>query len=471
MEVKQAIILFTKVPYIGYVKTRLVRDGFTAEEACQLYMNLLKDTAVAIHGAVTKKSLLIYIYYSPAEAHLAQFKSLHSIYSNSMFIEQRGLDVTERVRNAFVSVFGKGNDAAILIPGDHDDLDSTILCKALNYLTKSAKLKKPQIVIGPTYDGGAYLLGLNRYTTLHCINNLQDTYRVCYNVISYARSHSIPHKILDVRMDIDDLDDVLRVAARRRKLNTHTENYLKNLIKTKKLVPVNRYSLSIIVPTLNEENWVRRALTSVSRQNVDSEVIVVDGGSDDNTLQLVADLADKVVMLGEASRKTQENIGAYAARGEILLFLHADMFLPQGSLAKVIEAFKDRSVAAGSLDAFFDVNKTKYTFIRYVRQIMSRVFNIHGVGAAFCIRRNMFYRLGGFDENFMEEAVALSKKIRQIGKLTKINAPVIVSARRFEKKGYVRTMIIWALTVLLTLIGCRSTWLERKFWKGLNKKS
>ena len=471
MEVKQAIILFTKVPCVGYVKTRLVKDGFTTEEAYQLYTHLLRDTAAAIHGALTKKSLSIYICYYPAEAHLAQLKTLHFIYSNSMFIEQRGLDVTERVRNAFVSVFEEGNDAAILIPGDHDDLDSIILCEALNYLTDAVKLKKPQLVVGPTHDGGAYLLGLNRYTTLQCINNLQDTHRVCFHIISYAKSHSIPYKILDVRMDVDDLDDVLRVATRKKKLNTYTENYLKNFLKSKKLAPVNRCSLSIIVPTLNEEQWVRRALASIRRQNVDSEVIVVDGGSVDNTLQLVADLADKVVILGKASRKTQENMGAYAARGEILLFLHADMFLPQGSLTKVIDAFKDKSVAAGSLDAFFDLYKTKYTFIRCVRQIMTRLFNIHGVGAAFCIRRNIFYQLGGFDENFMEEAVALSKKIRRIGKLIKIDAPVIVSARRFEKKGYIRTTIMWALTVFLTLIGCRSTWLEKKFWKGLNKKA
>lgn len=467
---KQAIILFTKVPHPGYVKTRLIKNCFTVYEAYELYMHLLRDTATAILEATRKRELSIYVCYSPSATHFTLLKTLHPVYSNAVFIEQKGPDVTQRVRNAFISVFNDGNEAVILIPGDHDDLDSTILCEALDCLVDATKLKRPQIVIGPTHDGGAYLLGLNKYTTLECISNLQDAHRVCFNIISYARSHSIPYKILDLRMDIDDLDDVLRVITRKRRLGTSTENYLKNYIKSKKLVYINEHPLSIIVPTLNEEKWIRRALISLKRQNEDVEIIVVDGGSTDNTLQLIADLADKIVILGKPSRKMQENIGAYAARGEILLFFHADMFLPQGSLRKVIEAFKDTSLVAGSLDVLFDVPKTRYAFLRCIRQIVSKLFNIHGVGAAFCIRRDKFYYLGGFDENFMEEAVALSKKIKKIGRLTRINAPVIVSVRRFEKKGYIRTVIIWALTVLLTLLGCKSTWLEQKFWKGLNMK-
>ncbi|MEM3511018.1 MAG: DUF2064 domain-containing protein [Nitrososphaerales archaeon] len=466
---KEAIILFTKVPEVGAVKTRISKYWgiFTAIDAYQLYNHLLRDTASVIQAVVRKRGSSTYICYTPQEKQKNLKEALGSLSFYSTFMEQVGSDITERVRNAFQQVIDQGYDSVILIPGDHDDLDASTLSMALDCLVSASNLRRPQLVIGPTHDGGAYLIGLNRYTDLNCISNLDDSYRVCFNLIEYARTHALPFKILDVKMDIDDVDDLLRVSLRRKKLNTATERFLMSYPTPPS---TNKYALSIIIPTLNEEFWVRSALKSIDKDNHEVEVILVDGGSEDNTLQAAANLVDKVVVLGKASRKMQENIGAFGARGKILLFLHADMVLQKRAVEEVIKSFQDKAVVAGSLDVFYDPPRTRYNFVKSVRLMISKIFNLHGVGAAFCVRRDLFYQLGGFDENCMEEGVALSQKLKKVGRLITVKAPVIVSARRFEKKGFIRTLILWALTVLLTTLGFKNTWLEDKFWKTLNKK-
>lgn len=204
--------------------------------------------------------------------------------------------------------------------------------------------------------------------------------------------------------------------------------------------------LSIIIPALNEAQGIGatlRALEPLRRRG--HEVIVVDGGSVDATVSIARPLAD-VVVESAAGRARQQNAGAAAARGGVLLFLHADTRLPEDADALVL----------GGLDASargwgrFDVRLTgRHPVLRVVERMIgvrSRLSGIATGDQAMFARRDWFQRAGGFPQIPLMEDVALSKALLALGRPLCISQPVVTSSRRWEQRGVWRTMVLmWRL--------------------------
>jgi rSAM/selenodomain-associated transferase 2 len=221
-----------------------------------------------------------------------------------------------------------------------------------------------------------------------------------------------------------------------------------------------RKKISIIIPVLNEGNTIGACLDRLNEQTEPHEIVVVDGGSLDNTLAVVRTFAGvKCLRAFGPGRARQMNQGARVAEGDILLFLHSDTLLMPGGLA-MIEAFiAQTGIVAGSFCLRFDHQSP---FLRlYAR--FSRINHIlftYGDQGLFMTRR-VFEQVGGFAELPLMEDVEIQKSLRRIGRFVKIRHPVVTSARRFLANGIIRQQLLNTGLVLLYHAGVSPIRLKR----------
>lgn len=209
--------------------------------------------------------------------------------------------------------------------------------------------------------------------------------------------------------------------------------------------------LSIVMPVLDEAPAIvarLQPLQSLRRQGV--ELIVVDGGSADDTVALAGPLADRVVSTGRG-RGHQLNAGAACARGAVLLFLHADTTLPPGAIAAVRQA-----LAGGAAWGRFDVRivdgPAGVAVVAWAMNLRSRVSGIAtGDQAMFCTRE-AFARVGGFPDIALMEDIVLSQRLRAISRPASLRLKVETSGRRWARHGLVRTVLtMWWLRLRFRL--------------------
>jgi len=207
--------------------------------------------------------------------------------------------------------------------------------------------------------------------------------------------------------------------------------------------------ISVIIPALDEEAQIAAAVASAHASGV-REVIVVDGGSSDATVRIAERHAD-VVLSASRGRAVQMNAGARAARGNVLLFLHADTRLPRGFAAAVLVALGDPATVGGR----FDVRLVPATpLLRLVEVLMnarSRLTRIATGDQALFVRRTVFEELGGFAAVPLMEDVAFSRALKRRGRIACLHECVDTSARRWLKDGPVRTILrMWWLRLLFS---------------------
>ena len=222
--------------------------------------------------------------------------------------------------------------------------------------------------------------------------------------------------------------------------------------------------LSIIIPVYNEAKNISALLRRLRDYRFQGhEVIVVDGGSRDNSFDCVIGLVDKLLM-SKQGRALQMNIGAEQAEGDILLFLHADTHLPKDAdklIANVIE--KDKVWGR------FDVNLSgSHVFFRIIETMMNLRSCISGIATgdqAIFVKRKAFEAVGGYPEMMLMEDIELSKKLKSISKPVCIKQRVITSSRKWEQNGIVRTtLLMWRLR-LQYFFGVSADKLHSKYYR------
>ena len=204
--------------------------------------------------------------------------------------------------------------------------------------------------------------------------------------------------------------------------------------------------ISVIIPTLNEATILDRTLSRLKPQLEGHELIIVDGGSTDDTRQIAKKYAQ--VIPSELGRARQLNAGAATATGTILLFLHADVGLEPGAI-KGVQAAISAGYVGGSLKQRIEGKHFLYRFIECWANFRARRLGIfYGDGGIF-IRRAHFYQIGGFPDVPILEEIGFSRKLRQLGKATLVERRIHISSRRCEKNGIVYTTVVnWLITVL-----------------------
>ncbi|MEH6469564.1 MAG: TIGR04283 family arsenosugar biosynthesis glycosyltransferase [Porticoccus sp.] len=222
--------------------------------------------------------------------------------------------------------------------------------------------------------------------------------------------------------------------------------------------------LSIIIPSLNEQSEIGlcletlQPLRDISIRGMGLEVIVADGGSTDHTRELAATFADQVVS-SERGRAQQMNVGAEFARGEYLMFLHADTALPS-----------DFSVAwLDGLDwGFFPVKLSglawPFRVIERGMNIRSKLFGIGTGDQTLFVRRALFESLNGFANIPLMEDVEFCRRLKRISQPSFQQSVVTTSSRRWEKKGILRTILqMWHLR-LAYFLGISPQRLARQYY-------
>lgn len=206
----------------------------------------------------------------------------------------------------------------------------------------------------------------------------------------------------------------------------------------------SRGMISVIVPVLDEEAVLARTLERLREPEI-LEVIVVDGGSRDQTCSVAAPLADRV-LVHQPGRARQMNLGAATARGSILMFLHADTLVPRGFGAAITRALERSDVIGGRFDVELDDDRLPFRVIAAMITLRSRLTNRFTGDQAIFVRRAVFEQVGGYVDEPLLEDLALSTTLARIGEVAALHERVVTSARRWKQFGVVRTVfLMWAI--------------------------
>jgi rSAM/selenodomain-associated transferase 2 len=202
--------------------------------------------------------------------------------------------------------------------------------------------------------------------------------------------------------------------------------------------------LSIVIPALNESaNIVRTLMALQPLRQGGHEVILVDGGSTDDTVALAEGLVDQV-LTGVRGRGRQMNLGARHAWGDTLLFLHADTFIPYDLIPQISHAL------ASHQWGFFRVRLSgRHPVLRMVAWLMNLRSCLSGIGTgdqALFVTKRLFQASGGYADIPLMEDIELCKRLKSTGRPACIRSPVTTSSRRWEENGIVKTVwLMWRL--------------------------
>jgi rSAM/selenodomain-associated transferase 2 len=220
--------------------------------------------------------------------------------------------------------------------------------------------------------------------------------------------------------------------------------------------------ISVIVPTLEEAEGLDETLAAARASTEGAELIVVDGGSRDQTMD-VARRRGALVLQADSSRAGQMNHGAAEAAGDVLLFLHADTRLPRDAGALVERALRDPAVVGGCFRLEFDSRSFALRPLAYLTRFDFPL--LHYGDQAYFVRTRVFRELEGYRPWPLMEDLDLWLRLRRSGRLVVIREPVVTSARRFLRTGVVRQQLKNGLIVLLFLLGVSPATLKR-FYGG-----
>jgi len=204
--------------------------------------------------------------------------------------------------------------------------------------------------------------------------------------------------------------------------------------------------LSIIIPCLNEAECITETLAALGpARRRGAEVIVVDGGSHDDTVARAAAAADTVISASRG-RAIQMNAGAARARGEILLFLHADTRPPGELDGLIIDGLNRASRSWGRFDVTIGGTHPLLRVVQAMMNFRSRVTGIATGDQGIFVTRTLFTAAGGYPEIPLMEDIELSRRLKRFAPPLCLKHRIVTSARRWEQNGVVRTILLmWRL--------------------------
>jgi rSAM/selenodomain-associated transferase 2 len=217
--------------------------------------------------------------------------------------------------------------------------------------------------------------------------------------------------------------------------------------------------VSVIVPTLNEAATIAETLARLREPEV-LEILVVDGGSRDGTVDVARRLADRVIST-RAGRARQMNSGAGVARGDLFLFLHADTRPPRGFAAAIVEACG--STIGGRFDVELDAPGVAYRVIEEAINLRSRCSGLFTGDQGLFIRRDVFESLGGYPDQPLLEDLALARAMRRRGRTAALRLRLCTSARRWQRHGVARTVLLMWWIRLLDALGVSAERIARLY--------
>lgn len=220
---------------------------------------------------------------------------------------------------------------------------------------------------------------------------------------------------------------------------------------------------SIIVPVLNEAENITLALQALrSYRQQGHEIIVVDGGSNDNTPELATDLCDQLIH-SPPGRARQMNAGAEQAKGDVLLFLHVDTTLPENALHHLSTAIIKSDKVWGRFDVNLSGQHWLLRLVAIMMNLRSRLTGIATGDQCMFVRRDAFNRVHGFPDIVLMEDITLSRSLLTVSRPLCLPLKVTTSSRRWEQKGIIRTIVLMWYLRLAYFCGKQPKSLARRY--------
>lgn len=218
--------------------------------------------------------------------------------------------------------------------------------------------------------------------------------------------------------------------------------------------------LSIIIPILNEAKILEKTLSRLQSELASHELILVDGGSSDASVCI----AEKYgrVLISERGRAKQLNAGAAAATGDILIFLHADIWLEPGAIEAVERALSSGYVGGGFRQKI-DGKSILYRVIEIAANMRGKYLKVFYGDSGIFLSRTDFQKIGGFPDVPILEEMKFSKRLCELGKTTLVAPCIHLSARRWEANGIVQTTLNNWLITLLYFLNFPPAWLAKLY--------
>lgn len=209
--------------------------------------------------------------------------------------------------------------------------------------------------------------------------------------------------------------------------------------------------ISIIIPVLNEEKNIEKMLMELNSLDGDKEVILVDGGSMDNTKAIAAQYSE--VFESSPGRAKQMNLGAEHAKGEILWFVHSDSLVDGNSLKCIKNAIQEGYIGGGFKLYFYDLATKFMKFVAKSSNKRAKYLGLYFGDQGIFVRCDVFKKIGGYPEIPIMEDWEMGLRLKKLGKMKLVDCKIGTSARRFINGGSFKTLMLMHRIKLLYIIG------------------
>ncbi len=439
--VERLLVVFTRYPEQGIVKTRLI-PALGSSGAALLQREMTARTL----ARVTKSPWNNFSWETLVRFAGGDCEAMRCWIGGSPRCVLQGTgDLGERLRRAFAEGFAGGATSIAVVGTDCPELGAADVADAFRALEGS------EVVFGPARDGGYWLIGIRRAAFATASELLfagigWGGAAVLEQSRAAAARGRLAVSCLRMLDDVDRPEDV-PVWERAQEADRAGE------------------TITVVVPALDEAVRIG-ALVEALRSAAGVEVIVADGGSVDGT-PMAAAAAGARVAACTRGRALQMNAGAAAATGAILLFLHADTRLPVGWTAAVRALLRQPGIAGGCFSFATDSTSATMRLVESVANWRGRLLGIVFGDQAIFMRREQFESLGGFPDVPLMEDYELVRGLRRCGKLVVLPQRAVTSARRWEARGPWRNSLKNAAITLAYLAGVSperlSRWYSREY--------
>ncbi|MCC5897576.1 MAG: TIGR04283 family arsenosugar biosynthesis glycosyltransferase [Phormidium sp. BM_Day4_Bin.17] len=424
-------IVFTRYPEPGKTKTRLI-PALGARGAAWLQEKMTRHTVDQLRAWREKSGGWLQIRYVGGSA-----RRLQAWLGEDLPVRVQGPgDLGDRLVRAFQEGFAEGVERLVVVGIDCPELDEETIAQALE------SLEEVDLVLGPATDGGYYLIGLRampveRFEPL-CQGIDWGSDRVLGQTLARSQELRLTAKQLSPLSDVD-VPEELGVWDRAR-------------YQSQPLI-------SVIIPVLNEAAEIAETLERVlTGRNL--EVIVVDGGSQDNTVEMVQgyvrqeESSTPVRLLSSPSgRALQFNVGLQAAQGDFVLLLHGDTRVPRGFDLVIRDLLRDEGVVAGAFELAVASQAWPLRWVEWGVRWRSRGLGFPYGDQGLFLSRQQLLQLGGIPDLPLMEDFELVRRLQGQGRIAIAPVAVVTSARRWDGLGVLRVTLLNQLIVLGYLLG------------------
>ncbi|MGD8990750.1 MAG: TIGR04283 family arsenosugar biosynthesis glycosyltransferase [Desulfobacterales bacterium] len=443
----ERLIVFTRFPEPGKTKTRLI-PALGAQGAARLQRQMTEHIIATAGILKNRQGFSIEVRYEGGNAILMQ----EWLGTQLTYRPQGGGNLGRRMQRAFVAAFEDDAAAAVIVGSDIPRITDCILQQAFE------TLRRKDLVLGPARDGGYYLIGIKRTLTSKTYGQLFDgidwgSDNVFAQTLQIAKDLGLDLSLLETLTDVDRPADLPAWQQKQKPSRQHSR----------------AQNLSIIIPALNEAATIESTLCAL--QGGDHlEVIVVDGGSTDGTVDLARARGARVLQ-ARPGKARQMNCGAKAAKGEVLVFLHADTRLPDEFYRLILAALAQPGVVAGAFRLSIDSCAAGIRFIERIAALRSRCLQLPYGDQALFMKKSTFEAVGGYVDVPIMEDFILVRCLRRTGKIAILSAAVVTSPRRWQHFGILKTWLLNQMIVIAYYLGISPERLARWYRREAGKSS